>query len=97
MGEFTADFDDSGKGYADLWSVLHDVKLSVGEMVSSTVSNCLPKYIFGFSSDNQKWSAAGTADATGNYTTALMDHIVVGGTVLGLAVLVVTVAVLKRS
>lgn len=82
---------NSGIDFVDLLRVIHNVKLTVSEMVSN-VSNYFHT-IFGLST-LQNLSAG--ADDHGTTTANFNDHIVMGGTFMGLAILVVLVVALKR-
>ncbi|OIW15469.1 hypothetical protein TanjilG_32873 [Lupinus angustifolius] len=82
---------DPGNVFTDLMSILHNLKLSVAEMVSNMSSYL--QNIFGFSMGEKSSS---DADGGGNAKANLMDHLAAGGTFMGLAVLVVMIVVLKR-
>jgi len=82
--EATAE-SDSGSMFSDLMGFLQNLKLTVTELVSSVsgfLQNIFP------SPDTQKMAA----DAEGNNKSSLM-----GGTFIGLAVLVIMVIVTKRA
>lgn len=79
---------DSENGFADFTGMLPNLKLTITEMVSS-VSNWLQN-IFGF-------STAEESDGSENTKTNSMNHLPKRGTLMGLAVLVVMVVVLKRA
>ncbi|KAE9588625.1 hypothetical protein Lal_00003241 [Lupinus albus] len=83
---------DSENVFSDLMGMLHNLKLTVAEMVSN-MSNYFQN-IFGFSMAEK---SSADADGAGNAKANLMDHWAVGGTFMGLAVLVVMVIVLKRA
>ncbi|KAJ1394171.1 hypothetical protein SESBI_34396 [Sesbania bispinosa] len=90
MGELLD--SNSGNGSVHLLSILHNVKLTVSEMVSS-MSNYLHN-IFGFSIGGKSFAGADGNNAKANF----MDHIAMGGTLMGLIVFVViVVTVLKRA
>ncbi|XP_027344003.1 uncharacterized protein LOC113856400 [Abrus precatorius] len=73
---------------SDSLNILHNVKLTVAEMVAS-VSNYFHN-VFGFLTGHK-------SSASGNTKANFMDPFTMGGTFMGLAVLVVMVIVLKRA
>ncbi|TKY49003.1 hypothetical protein E2542_SST26427 [Spatholobus suberectus] len=90
VGELS--YSDSVYGFIDSLNILHNVKFTVAEMVT-TVSNYLQN-MFGFLTGHT--SSAGM-DASGNSKAKFVDPITMGGTFMGLAVLVVMVIMLKRA
>ncbi|CAL0323554.1 unnamed protein product [Lupinus luteus] len=78
--------------FTDLMSILHNLKLTVAEMVCNMSSYL--QNIFGLPMAEKSSS---DADGSGNSKANLMDHLALGGTFMGLAVLVVMVVVLKRA
>lgn len=85
-------YSDSVYGFIDSLNILQNVKFTVAEMVSS-VSNYFQN-IFGFLTGET--SSVGI-DARGNTNANFIDPITMGGTFMGLAVLVVMVIMLKRA
>ncbi|RDX84012.1 hypothetical protein CR513_34999, partial [Mucuna pruriens] len=77
-------YSDSVYGFIDSMNILHNVKFTVSEMVTS-VSNYLQN-MFGFLTGQT--SSAGIG-ARGNAKANFIDPITMGGTFMGLAVLVV--------
>lgn len=84
---------DSETGFADYMDiVLNKASLTVSEMVSS-MSTYLQS-IFGFSTAGKSSADADTSVIT---KANFMNHVAMGGTFMGLAVLVVMVVLLKRA
>lgn len=90
MGDFL--YSDSVYAFVDSLNILHNVNFTVTEMVSS-VSNYLQN-MFGFLSGQ---TSSAVIDARGNTKANFIDPITMGGTFMGLAVLVVMVIMLKRA
>ncbi|XP_028795413.1 uncharacterized protein LOC114750935 isoform X2 [Neltuma alba] len=82
--------DNQGNGFLDFMEIMQNFKVTVTEMVSnvSTYFNNL----FGLS-EAEKTSSG----ANGNTRTSFMDPFAMGGTLMGLAVLVIMVVLLKRA
>ncbi|KAI9093293.1 hypothetical protein K1719_027307 [Acacia pycnantha] len=83
--------DNQGNGFVDFMETMQNFKVTVTEMVSN-----VSKYfsnIFGLS-EAEKSSSGG---ANGNTKVNFMDHFAMGGTLMGLAVLVIMVVLLKRA
>ncbi|KAL2331524.1 hypothetical protein Fmac_019105 [Flemingia macrophylla] len=85
-------YSDSVYGFIDSLNILHNVKFTVAEMVSS-VSHYFQN-MFGFLIGET--SSVGI-DARGNTRANFIDPMTMGGTFMGLAVLVVMVIMLKRA
>ncbi|RZB77005.1 uncharacterized protein LOC114379432 isoform X1 [Glycine soja] len=90
VGDFL--YSDSVYAFVDSLNILHNVNFTVTEMVSS-VSNYLQN-MFGFLTGQ---TSSAVIDARGNTKANFVDPITMGGTFLGLAVLVVMVIMLKRA
>ncbi|KAG4968907.1 hypothetical protein JHK87_034558 [Glycine soja] len=90
VGDFP--YSDSVYAFVDSLNILHNVKFTVTEMVSS-VSNYLQN-MFGFLTGQ---TSSAVIDARGNTKANFVDPITMGGTFLGLVVLVVMVIMLKRA
>ncbi|KHN36752.1 hypothetical protein glysoja_001483 [Glycine soja] len=85
-------YSDSVYAFIDSLNVLQNVKFTVSEMLSR-----VPNYLqnmFGFLSGQ---TSSAVIDARGNTKANFMDPITMGGTFMGLAVLVVMVIMLKRA
>ncbi|XP_054815956.1 uncharacterized protein LOC129315862 [Prosopis cineraria] len=81
---------NQGNGFVDFMELMQNFKLTVTEMVSN-VSKYLNN-VFGLS-EAEKTSS----DANGNTRANYMDSFAMGGTLMGLAVLVIMVVLLKRA
>ncbi|KAG4960870.1 hypothetical protein AAZX31_13G267600 [Glycine max] len=85
-------YSDSVYAFIDSLNVLQNVKFTVSEMLSR-----VPNYLqnmFGFLSGQ---TSSAVIDARGNTKANFIDPITMGGTFMGLAVLVVMVIMLKRA
>ncbi|KAK4286030.1 hypothetical protein QN277_002644 [Acacia crassicarpa] len=81
---------NQGNGFVDFMETMQNFKVTVTEMASN-----VSKYfssIFGLS-EAEKSSSGG---ANGNTKVNFMDHFAMGGTLMGLAVMVIMVVLLKR-
>lgn len=90
VGELS--YSDSVYAFIDSLNVLHNVKFTVAEMVTS-VSNYF-QHMFGYFTGQTSSSGI---DASGNTKANLMDPITMRGTFMGLAVLVMIVIMFKRA